>query len=67
MQSLTINFQNQQIFEKVLWLLDHFKNDGLEVVSKEEITKEFGKLSEKSLSNVWDNTEDSAYDRFLKV
>jgi len=63
MQSLTINFQNQQIFEKVLWLLEHFKNDGLEIVAKEEITKEFGKLSEKSLNNVWDNAEDSEYDR----
>lgn len=37
MQSLTINFQNQQIFEKILWLLEHFKKDGLEVVSREDI------------------------------
>jgi len=37
MQSLTINFQNPQIFEKVLWLLEHFKKDGVEVVSKEDI------------------------------
>jgi len=63
MQSLTINFQNQQLFEKVLWLLEHFKNDGLEIVAKEEITKEFAKLSKKSLNNVWDNAEDSEYDR----
>lgn len=32
-----INFQNPQIFEKVLWLLEHFKKDGVEVVSKEDI------------------------------
>lgn len=37
MQSLTINFQNPQIFEKVLWLLDHFKKDGVEIVSQEDI------------------------------
>ncbi len=37
MKSLTINFQNPQIFEKVLWLLEHFKKDGVEVVSKEDI------------------------------
>lgn len=37
MQSLTINFQNPQIFDKFLWLLDHFKQDGVEVVSKEDI------------------------------
>lgn len=37
MQSLIINFQNPQIFDKFLWLLDHFKKDGVEVVSKEDI------------------------------
>lgn len=36
MQSLTINFQNPQLFEKVLWFLDHFKSDGLEVVDKDD-------------------------------
>ena len=37
MQSLTINIQNESLVEKVIWLLDHFKNDGLEIVSKEDI------------------------------
>ena len=37
MQSLTINFQNEQLMDKVLWVLEHFKQDGLEVVSKEDI------------------------------
>lgn len=37
MQSLTLNFQNSQIFDKFMWLLDHFKKDGVEVVSKEDI------------------------------
>lgn len=37
MQSLIINFQNPQIVDKFLWFLDHFKKDGLEVVSKEDI------------------------------
>lgn len=63
MQSIILNFQNPQIFEKVLWLLKHFEEDGLEIVVEDEITKEFGKLSEKSLNNVWDNHEDSEYDR----
>lgn len=38
MQSLTINFQNEQLMDKVLWVLEHFKQDGLEVVSKEDIS-----------------------------
>ncbi|MCK9373561.1 MAG: hypothetical protein M0P91_10210 [Sulfuricurvum sp.] len=63
MQSIILNFQNPQLFEKVLWLLKHFEEDGLEIVVEDETTKEFCKLSEKSLNNVWDNAEDSEYDR----
>lgn len=37
MQSLTINFKDDQLFTKVLWLLEHFKKDGLEVVSKDDM------------------------------
>lgn len=36
MQSITINIKNPQLAEKVYWLLGHFKNDGLEIVSKED-------------------------------
>jgi len=37
MQTLTINIQNETLTEKVLWLLEHFKKDGLEIISKEDI------------------------------
>lgn len=37
MQSLTINIKNETLVEKVIWLLDHFKNDGLEIILKEDI------------------------------
>jgi len=29
---IAINFQNETIAQKVLWMLEHFKNDGLEVI-----------------------------------
>lgn len=29
---LTINISNKQLFEKILWLLNSFKNDGLEII-----------------------------------
>ena len=29
---VAVNFQNETIAQKVLWMLDHFKNDGVEVV-----------------------------------
>jgi len=37
MQTLTINIANDTLVDKVMWLLEHFKNDGLEIVSKEDI------------------------------
>ena len=37
MQTLTININNETLVDKVMWLLEHFKNDGLEIVSKEDI------------------------------
>ena len=29
---IAINFQNETIAQKVLWILEHFKNDGVEVI-----------------------------------
>ena len=29
---IVINFQDATIAQKVLWMLEHFKNDGLEVI-----------------------------------
>ena len=37
MQTLTINIKNDTLVDKVMWLLEHFKKDGLEIVSKEDI------------------------------
>ena len=30
---LIINIPNKQLFDKILWLLNSFKNDGLEIIS----------------------------------
>ena len=37
MKSITININNDKLVDKVTWLLEHFKNDGLEIVSKEDM------------------------------
>ena len=29
---IAVNFQDETIAQKVLWLLEHFKNDGVEVI-----------------------------------
>jgi len=30
---IAVNFQNETIAQKVLWMLEHFKNDGVEVIT----------------------------------
>ncbi len=37
MQSITINIDNDKLADKVTWLLEHFKSEGLEIVSKEDM------------------------------
>ena len=37
MQSITVNIENKQLVEKVTWMLNHFKEDGLEIVSTEDL------------------------------
>jgi len=29
---IAVNFQNETIAQKVLWILEHFQNDGVEVI-----------------------------------
>ena len=31
--TITLNVHNEQLFDKVLWLLNHLKNDGLEIIT----------------------------------
>ena len=30
---ITLNISNQQLFEKILWLVNRFKNDGVEIIT----------------------------------
>jgi len=53
---VALNFQNETIAQKVLWMLEHFKNDGVEVIclddSDEEIVNNFREgLNEITLIN----------------
>jgi len=31
--TITLNLQNEQLFDKILWFLNRFKNDGLEIIT----------------------------------
>jgi len=37
---VAVNFQNETIAQKVLWMLEHFKNDGVEVIKLDDTDEE---------------------------
>jgi len=37
---IAVNFQNETIAQKVLWMLEHFKHDGVEVVKLDNTDNE---------------------------
>lgn len=59
MQTIIININNDILADKVAWLLDHFKNEGLEIVSREDMD-DF-KLLKKTR-----NDESIPFDEYLK-
>jgi len=34
---LTIHIKNSDVFEKILWMLEHFKSDGVEIVKSDHM------------------------------
>ena len=46
--TITLNVQNEQLFDKVLWLLNHLKNDGLEIITSR--TKKENSMKSSSAS-----------------
>ena len=59
MKSFVINIKNETLVEKIEWLLEHFKNDGLEIVSKEDI-------DDLNLIKKTRNEEKVSFDEYLK-
>jgi hypothetical protein len=59
MQTLTLNIKNETLFEKVIWLLNHLKQDGLEIVSQED-------LEDLKLLKATRDEETISFDEYLK-
>ena len=53
---ITINISNEQLFEKILWLLSRFKNDGLEIITdvqKNKLTPTESKNKFSEFAGIW--------------
>ena len=59
MQTLTINIQNESLTKKVLWMLEHFKEDGLEITSNEN-------MEDLKLLKATRNEETISFEEYLK-
>ena len=59
MQSITLNIKNDKLVNKVTWLLEHFKNDGLEIVAKED-------MGDLKLLKATRNEDAISFDEYIK-
>ena len=59
MQTIVINVNNDVLADKVRWLLEHFQNEGLEIVSKED-------AYDLKLLRATRNEESVPFDEYLK-
>lgn len=60
--TITLNIPNKQLFDKILWLLNRFKNDGLEIITNKEENEVIHKPTKKSIdlssfSGMWADRE----------
>jgi hypothetical protein len=44
--TITLNVPNEQLFEKILWFLNHFKSDGLEIITNQDNNPKSEKLKQ---------------------
>jgi hypothetical protein len=59
MKTITININNEKLADKVTWFLEHLKNDGLEIVSKED-------LDDLKLLKATRNEDAVSFEEYLK-
>jgi len=44
---IALNIYNEQIGKQILWMLEHFKNEGLEIKVKDDKFQAFRELEQK--------------------
>ena len=68
MHTLIIDVKDNKL-DIILTIIKNLKDDVIEryhIDSKEEENTDFMKLSNVTLEKIWDNEEDSVYDKYLK-
>ena len=68
MQTITIDVKDNKL-DIILTIIKNLKDDvieGYHIDPKKQENTDFMRLSNNALGKVWDNQEDSVYDKFLK-
>ena len=69
MHTLKLEIEDSKL-DVILTIINSLKDSVVmkyEVINDNKEQKDFINISKKSLANVWDNEEDSVYDKYLKV
>ena len=69
MHTLKLEIEDSKL-DIILNIINNLKDDVIasyEIINENREQKDFINISQKSLSKVWDNEEDSVYDKYLKV
>lgn len=67
MQTIKLHIDDSKV-AIILNIINSLKKDivsSYEIIDENSQEKEFLKLSEKTLQKIWDNSEDSIYDKYL--
>ena len=70
--TITLNIHNEQLFDKILWLLNRFKNDGLEIITdnkKDTLNNDESQNKFSEFAGIWkerDITQESLREQAWK-
>ena len=69
MRTIKLEIEDSKL-DIVLNIIQNLKDDVVkkyEVINEDKDQKDFIEISQKSLKKIWDNEEDSIYDKYLSV
>jgi len=69
MRTLKLEIEDSKL-DIVLNIIQNLKDDVVkkyEIINEDKDQKDFIEISQKSLKKIWDNQEDSVYDKYLEV
>ena len=56
--TITLNIQNEQLFDKLLWFLNRFTNEGLEIIThRKTISKRTNETPLSEFSGMWEGRD----------